>query len=91
MDKVLSGGEARCFTEDLSQDQARIEFMFLSLRQLDGFAPETFAARFGLSLDAAFPQLHNLIDVGLLRHAAGRLKLTRRGLLIADTVFAAFA
>ena len=91
MDTVLSGGEARCFAEDLSRDQARTEFMFLSLRQLDGFAPETFAARFGLSLEAAFPQLHDLIDAGLLHHAAGRLKLTRRGLLIADTVFAAFA
>ena len=65
--------------------------MFLSLRQLDGFAPETFAARFGVSLEAAFPRLHDLIDAGLLHYAAGRLKLTRRGLLIADTVFAAFA
>ena len=91
MDKALSDGEACCFAEDLSHDQARTEFMFLSLRQLNGFAPETFAARFGLSLEAAFPQLHDLIAAGLLHHAAGRLKLTRRGLLIADTVFAAFA
>lgn len=90
MAKAVSGGDARCFEEALSQDQAQAEFMFLNLRQLDGFAPETFAARFGVSLEAAFPQVNDLIGAGVLQQEAGRVKLTRRGLLIADTVFAAF-
>lgn len=89
MAKAISDGDARCFEETLSQDQARAEFLFLGLRQLEGFAPETFAARFGLGLGAAFPRLNKLIDAGVLHHEAGRLKLSRRGLLIADSVFAA--
>ena len=90
MAKAVSGGDARCFEEELSQDQAQAEFMFLSLRQLDGFAPEAFAARFGVNLETAFPQVNDLIGAGVLQQEAGRVKLTRRGLLIADTVFAAF-
>ncbi len=88
MARAVSGGDARCFEEVLSQDQARAEFMFLGLRQLDGFGPETFAARFGLRPEAAFPRLTELLDAGVLQHEAGRLKLSRRGLLIADSVFA---
>ncbi len=90
MAKVISGGDARCFEEALNQDQAKAEFMFLSLRQLDGFAPEAFAARFGVSLEVAFPQVNDLIGAGVLQQEAGRVKLSRRGQLIADTVFAAF-
>jgi oxygen-independent coproporphyrinogen-3 oxidase len=90
MNKALAGENARSFVETLTRTQALGEFVFLNLRQLAGFAPATFAERFGLRLTEAFPHVTNLLAEGLLTEEAGRIKLTSQGLLIADTVFASF-
>jgi coproporphyrinogen III oxidase-like Fe-S oxidoreductase len=74
----------------LTRAQALGEFAFLNLRQLDGFAPATFAERFAVSLAVEFPHVIDLLAEGLLVEEAGRIKLTPQGLLIADTVFASF-
>ena len=90
MNKALANGSARSFVETLTRTQALGEFVFLHLRQLDGFAPATFAERFGISLTEAFPHVTDLLAEGLLTEEADRIKLTSQGLLIADTVFASF-
>jgi len=90
MKKALAAGNTQSFAETLTRAQALGEFVFLNLRQLDGFAPVTFAERFAVSLAEEFPHVTDLLAEGLLIEEAGRIKLTPQGLLIADTVFASF-
>lgn len=90
MNQALASGTARSFVETLTREQALGEFVFLNLRQLDGFAPATFAERFGLSFIEAFPHVNDLLAQGLLTVEADNIKLTSQGLLVADTVFASF-
>jgi len=90
MKKALADGNTQSFAETLTRAQAMGEFVFLNLRQLDGFASATFAERFTVSLAEEFPHVTDLLAEGLLIEEAGRIKLTPQGLLIADTVFASF-
>jgi oxygen-independent coproporphyrinogen-3 oxidase len=88
--KALAEGNAQSFQETLTRTQALGEFVFLGLRQLDGFMPAAFTERFAVSLTEAFPHVTDLVTEGLLREEGGRIKLTPQGLMIADTVFASF-
>jgi oxygen-independent coproporphyrinogen III oxidase len=90
LERVRADGHARVSEERLTVDQARGEFVFLNLRCTDGFAAAEFTARFGLAPAAAFPHVTALERDGLLEQAAGRYRLTERGLLQADGVFATF-
>jgi oxygen-independent coproporphyrinogen III oxidase len=83
-------GHARVSQEVLDERQARGEFVFLGLRCLDGFAAATFRERFAADLPAVFPQVRTLRDGGLLDCHDERWRLTARGLLLADSVFATF-
>jgi putative oxygen-independent coproporphyrinogen III oxidase len=75
----------------LDRAEAMAEFFFLGLRLLDGVEPARFRDEFGLTVEAAFPgAVARLAAAGLLQEAAGRLALTRRGLLLANQVFLAF-
>jgi oxygen-independent coproporphyrinogen-3 oxidase len=88
--KAFAEGNAQSFQETLTRIQALGEFIFLGLRQLDGFTPATFTERFAVSLTEAFPHMTDLVTEGLLTEEGGRIKLTPQGLMIADTVFASF-
>jgi oxygen-independent coproporphyrinogen-3 oxidase len=90
MEKTLKHGEAKTVIETLTRTQAMGEFVFLSLRQLQGFAPATFAERFGVGFDEQFPHVVDLLAEGLLTVDAGKIRLSPQGLLIADTIFASF-
>jgi oxygen-independent coproporphyrinogen-3 oxidase len=90
MNKALAAGEARSFAETLTRAQACGEFLFLRLRQFDGFPLALFAERFGQTLTDAFPHVTDLYAEGLLQEENGNIKLTQEGLLVADTVFASF-
>ncbi len=64
--------------------------MILNLRLTAGVDIAAFEARHGASLDAAFgPTLDRYEGFGLLERADGRLRLTDRGLLLANEVFTA--
>jgi len=90
MTKALTGGDARSFTETLTRTQARGEFIFLNLRQLDGFSPAVFVERFGARLVEEFPHVSDLIGEELLTEEDGKLRLTPQGLLVSDTIFSSF-
>ncbi len=83
-------GHARATVEVLDARQAHGEFMFLGLRCLDGLAEDAFRTRFGTEVGAVFPQVKDLREGDLLQCCAGRWKLTARGRLLADSVFATF-
>jgi oxygen-independent coproporphyrinogen-3 oxidase len=90
MDRALTDGDTSSVEEVLTPEQAMGEFMFLHLRQLGGFLPATFAERFGVGLHETFPHVDTLVTEGLLTQEDGRIKLSERGLFLADSVFASF-
>jgi len=90
MDRVLTNGDARSGEETLTREQAIGEFMFLHLRQLDGLLPADFTGRFGVGLHETFPHVDTLVADGLLTREEGRVRLSERGLFLADSVFASF-
>ncbi|MBX3028228.1 radical SAM family heme chaperone HemW [bacterium] len=89
-ERATASGTARASEEQLSEAQARGEIAFLGLRCTDGFALDEFAARFGCDAASAFPHLDRLVRDGLVEIAGDRCRLTARGLLVADSVFATF-
>jgi len=90
MERVNAHGHARVSEETLTPAQARGEFVFLGLRCRDGIDGAQFARRFGLELSAAFPHADGLVRDGMLERADSRWRLSERGLLVADAVFATF-
>lgn len=89
--RALAQGVAVATEEVLETRSAAGEFVFLHLRTREGLAEESFAARFGTALEDAFPETRRMLADGLLeRRAPGRVALSRRGLLVADTVFTSF-
>lgn len=67
------------------------ETMFLGLRMLRGVDIEGFRRRYGVSPDEVFQdQIADLIERGLLERVEGHIRLTNRGLFLANEVFAEF-
>ena len=90
MDAALGQGSAVESVEELTEEQACGEFVFLNLRQSAGVPLGAFAARFGRPFFARFPHATQLVTDGVLECAADRVTLSRRGLFVADSVFATF-
>ncbi|MBI3783814.1 MAG: radical SAM family heme chaperone HemW [Deltaproteobacteria bacterium] len=90
MELVGKTGAARATHEELSESQARGEFMFLGLRCRDGIDATQFRARFQCDVETAFPHLEQLRSDGLLQCDGQRWQLSPRGLLLGDSVFATF-
>jgi oxygen-independent coproporphyrinogen III oxidase len=76
---------------DLSEDEARSESVFLSLRLMRGVNLNDYRARFGKDLRNQFAaDLDRLCDAGLIEIDEHLLKLTPRGALLSNEVFATF-
>jgi oxygen-independent coproporphyrinogen-3 oxidase len=89
--RALAGGSAESGSETVDAAMAAGEFVFLNLRLREGFALTDFEARFGLSFEASFgAHAARLLDAALLLHENGRIRLSDRGLELADSVFAEF-
>ena len=88
--RVAAEGHARVFEEALTASQARGEFVFLGLRCRDGFADREFTQRFGLDFLTAFPQAASFTRDDLMEFAVEQWRLTDRGILLADSIFATF-
>jgi oxygen-independent coproporphyrinogen-3 oxidase len=82
---------AEAGAETIDQATAQSEFVFLNLRLRDGFALADFHERFDRNFECIFGGVATpLFNNGLLTLDRGRIKLTDRGLEMADTVFAEF-
>ena len=90
MDAVASGAPAIAEVQSLDLERLRSDFVFTGLRRLAGVDGDRFAARFGMTLAIAFPQVHGLVRDGLLEWSGDRLRLSPQGLRFADTVASAF-
>jgi oxygen-independent coproporphyrinogen III oxidase len=77
---------------NLNREQARSESVFLGLRLMRGLSLENYRARFGADLrDDYDADLRRLRAAGLIEIDEGLLRLTRRGALLSNEVFAALA
>jgi oxygen-independent coproporphyrinogen-3 oxidase len=75
----------------LSGKEAMSEFMFLGLRLLEGVDREEFAGQFGMELEEAFPKATGMLcEKWLLIEDGSRLRLTSKGLLLANVVMSEF-
>ena len=75
----------------LAPRERAAEAAFLGLRRLEGIDLEAFGARYGLDLlDEYRDGLAPLFEAELLEVDSGRLRLTRRGLVLSNEVFQAF-
>ena len=92
MQQAASKGQAESWRETLSAAGAIFEFFFLGLRKKIGVSLTEFEEIFQVTVEKVFPALLEvLITEGLLLREGGRLALTDRGLLVADSVFENFA
>lgn len=89
---ALSAGRLpRQDQHDLTREDAMAEFMFLGLRLAEGVSHESFEGEFDSTLQTVYgTDVDELIRVGLLQQQQGVLRLTRRGLLLSNQVFARF-
>jgi oxygen-independent coproporphyrinogen-3 oxidase len=75
----------------LSQQDAMAEFMFLGLRMAKGVAYEMFEREFGAHImDVYGRELAELSSMGLLWMDGSTIRLTSRGMLLSNQVFARF-
>lgn len=88
---VEAAGTAESGAEIVDESTAQSEFVFLNLRLRDGFALADFHTRFARNFECVFGAIATpLLNGGLLTIERGRIKLTDRGLEMADSVFAEF-
>lgn len=86
-DGILPGEELSAVTER----EAMAETLFLGLRMLEGVDPGKFRKEFSVTLqDAYTSEIKGLLANGLLELQMGRLRLSRRGLIMANQVFIKF-
>ena len=77
---------------DLNEEDARSESIFLGLRLMRGLDLDEYRTRFGSDLrDRYTADLNRLVDAGLIEIDEGLMRLTRRGALLSNEVFATLA
>lgn len=77
--------------ESLSEAELYSEAMFLGLRLLAGVSLPAFQARYGVDPQSYFAEaIEENLRQGLLEKSGQRLRLSRRGFFLANTVFASF-
>jgi putative oxygen-independent coproporphyrinogen III oxidase len=88
---TLETSLAEAGDEAVDKRTAEGEFVFLNLRLIDGFMLDDFERRFGEGFDNVFGRrAARLFEGGLLVRDGGRIRLSERGLELADSVFAEF-
>lgn len=90
MERVRLEGRAVVEREEADLARAAGEFMFSGLRMIRGLSRETFRRRFGNSPAEFYPQIAGWIEAGLMEEEEDELRLTRRGLMVANEIFVHF-
>ena len=77
--------------ELIGRDAAISEFVMLGLRLLDGLSLRGFEATFGCEFEQAIPEFSALRDAGFIEEENERVRLTRSGLMIGDSIISRLA
>jgi oxygen-independent coproporphyrinogen-3 oxidase len=89
--KLQAGGDTKYFTEYLEPDQCASETVIMFLRLRQGITNGDFYARFGYKLEDQFgDKIRKLLKNGFISYDDERLKLTEKGLFVADTILTEF-
>jgi oxygen-independent coproporphyrinogen-3 oxidase len=73
---------------EISPQLQLAETVILGLRLCEGVNLDNMRSRFGIDIRAWYrQQIGACVDYGLLEHADGHIKLTRRGRLLSNEVF----
>ena len=88
----IGSGESQVESEEcLTGKSAMGETVFLGLRMLRGVDVNAFRQRYGMTPQEAFPhEIADLVERGLIEMTPDAIRLTHRGLLLANDVFAEF-
>lgn len=88
VDRIGQTGSAEAGREGVDVES---EFIFLGLRLSEGVGLDEFRRRFGDGLQEKYSAaMDRLTDLGLIEIASGRVRLTRKGMLFSNEVFAEF-
>ncbi|MFQ5850807.1 MAG: radical SAM family heme chaperone HemW [Candidatus Binatia bacterium] len=87
MDKINWEGKGVAGEEVANLQEAAGEYMFLGLRMIQGISVKAFSRRFGKKPDEFYPQISEWVEEGLMEKNEEQLRLTRRGLLVANSIF----
>ncbi len=92
MEEYLSApGDCRRDVHVLSKREAMEEFFFLGLRQTAGVSLKHFKESFGMDADEIYAEvIKRHVSAGLMEKEGDRLRLTERGMDLANTVMADF-
>ena len=84
---AVEEGNARITEEHLSQKEQMEEEMFLGLRKKSGVSMARFEEKFGRSFDGLYGEIvKDLVQHGLMQIDGDRVRMTKRGLFLGDTV-----
>jgi oxygen-independent coproporphyrinogen-3 oxidase len=89
MNKVLAGGDFAGDVDAMTAEEAARERIVVGLRRRDGIGRTAFRAASGFDLDFLMAEpLHRWIDAGLATDDGDRVRLSREGLLVSDSLWA---
>ena len=84
---AVEEGNARITEEHLSQKEQMEEEMFLGLRKKSGVSMVRFEEKFGRSFEGLYGEIvRDLVQQGLMQIDGNRVRMTKRGLFLGDTV-----
>lgn len=88
---IAENRDIKSFGECLPDDKFASETIIMSLRLRQGISNTDFYERFGCKIEEQFgDQIKKLINYGLISYDDEWLKLTEKGLFVADTVMTEF-
>ncbi|MFC7681476.1 radical SAM family heme chaperone HemW [Paenibacillus sp. GCM10028914] len=89
--EAVKHGLPRLDSFTISQEEAMEDFLMVGLRVLEGISRSRFEQQFGTSLDVVFARpLHKMVNAGLLDTTDEGYKLSDKGVLFGNEVFAEF-
>jgi putative oxygen-independent coproporphyrinogen III oxidase len=88
--QVAESDHAVVQREEIDLAKAAGEFMFLGLRMTDGISTKEFQARFGKPPAIFYPQIANWLEGDFIVEQDGYLRLTKKGLMLANSIFVEF-
>jgi oxygen-independent coproporphyrinogen-3 oxidase len=80
-------GDAKAWSEELRHEMLQFEFFFLGLRKIEGVSLAGYTERFGThARNCVEPVLNELIAEGFLFQIGNTIRLSEKGILVADSV-----
>jgi oxygen-independent coproporphyrinogen-3 oxidase len=90
MARIDENSNAVADRETIDANKAASEFMFLGLRMTEGVSIEAFRNKFGKSLVELYPKIDIWKEGQLMEERDGFIRLTKKGIMVANAIFVEF-